>query len=75
MKQLFFLFFLSYSLFGLNINESLLSVHATLVPKIPLMDYKFLEKLHNNSISIVIFYDSYDYRNAKLLEKKDTRQI
>jgi len=70
MKQLVFLLLFSSSLFGLNINESLLSIHATLVPKIPLMDYKFLEKLHNDSISIVIFHDNSDYRNARLLEEK-----
>lgn len=70
MKFILLLLFLTYSLFGININESLLSVHATLVPKIPLMDYKFQEKVPQKTIHIVIFYDKNDYRNAKLFEKK-----
>lgn len=70
MRLIFFWLLFISSLFGININESLLSIHATLVPKIPMMDYKFQEKLHNNTINIVIFYEKQDYRNARLLEEK-----
>ena len=57
-------------LFAFNINESLLDIHATLVPKIPFMDYKFKEKLIKNDIIIVIFYDKINYKSAKALKRK-----
>jgi hypothetical protein len=58
------------TVFALSINESLLNIHATLVPKIPLMDYKFREKLNEDAISIIIFYDKINYKSAKLLKRK-----
>jgi hypothetical protein len=65
---------LSTSIFALHINESLLKVHATLVPKISLMDYKFSEKLKNNTITIAIMYNKSEYKDAKFLKDKiDTR--
>jgi len=69
MKQFFLLLFLlSTSLFALNINESLLKIHATLVPKIYLMDYQFKNKLKNNTISIAIIYQANEYHDAKNLQ-------
>lgn len=56
------------SLFALTINESLLKIHATLVPKIYLMDYKFKDKLKDNSISIAIVYKDNEYSDAKNLK-------
>jgi len=70
MRFLLLAFIFTSSLFSLGINESLLSIHATLVPKIPLMDYKFRDKLNNNAISVIIFYDSSEYKNARVLQEK-----
>jgi len=66
----YFLFLLSIStiLFSSTINSSLLKVHATLVPKLLLMDYDFSKKTSDNLISIVIAYDKVDYSSAKLLK-------
>lgn len=61
---------LSTSIFAFSINESLLKVHATLVPKISLMDYKFNEKLKNNTITIAIMYNESEYKDAKFLKDK-----
>jgi len=57
-------------MFGFNINESLLKVHATLVPKISLMDYQFKNKLKNNTITIAIMYKNSEYKDALLLKNK-----
>ena len=70
MKILLTLLFIFNTLFALTINESLLNIHAMLVPKIPLMDYKFKEKLNQDAISIIIFYDKINYKSAKLLKRK-----
>ncbi|MDQ7043046.1 MAG: YfiR/HmsC family protein [Sulfurimonas sp.] len=68
MKIILLLLTLSFSVFALNINDSLLKVHATLVPKIYLMDYKFKDKIKNNTISIAILYQQKEYRSAKKLK-------
>lgn len=69
MKKLL-LFSLLYShVFALSIDESLLSIHATLLPKLALMDSKYKEKLNKNSLNIVIFYSRTNYTSAKILRK------
>lgn len=68
MKTLILFLTLASSLFALSINESLLKVHSTLVPKIYLMDYKFKDKLKNDTISIAIMYKKNEYKDAKLLK-------
>lgn len=70
MKYILLIFLLVQSAFSLSINESLLKIHAVLVPKIYLMDYNFKEKLKDNSITIAILYDSSSYRSAVLLKDK-----
>jgi len=70
MKFLLLIFLLFNSLFALSINESLLSIHATLLPKIPFMDYKYKEKLTGNAITIVVYYNKANYKSAKILKEK-----
>ncbi len=70
MKYLLLLSILITSTFALSINESLLKVHAVLVPKIYLMDYGFKEKLQNNSIIISLLYDASSYKSAVSLKNK-----
>ncbi len=70
MKALLLLAIFLSSLFAHSINESLLNIHATVVPKLSLMDYQFKQKLDNNSISIIIYYDSIDYKDARKLKDK-----
>lgn len=68
MKAFFLFLLLALSLFGATINGSLLKIHATLVPKIYLMDYKFKDKLVDNTITIAIMYKKNDYQSAKELQ-------
>ena len=68
MKTIFLFMLFTLSLFGSNLNESLLKVHATLVPKIYLMDYDFTKKLVDNTITIAILYKKNDYQSAKDLQ-------
>lgn len=58
-----------FTLFALQINESLLQVHATLFPKTILMDYQFEKKLHEGAITIAILYEEGDYRYAVKLQE------
>ncbi len=70
MKYIFILLLFSTTVFGLTINESLLKMHAILVPKIYLMDYAFKQKLHNNSIVIALLYNKQSYKSAVSLRNK-----
>jgi len=69
MKLLILLFLISSSLFSFTINESLLKIHATLVPKLYLMDYKFQDKLKENTISIALVYNENEYHDARDLQR------
>lgn len=74
MKFLIFLFIFTTTIFATQINDSLLKIHAVLVPKISLMDYKFEQKLSDNSIVIALMYEGVNYKNAlSLKEKIDTK--
>jgi len=74
MKFLFILLISFYSAFAMPINDSLLKIHAVLMPKIYLMDSNFKEKLQNNSIEIAILYEPKNYKDAlSLKEKIDAR--
>jgi len=70
MKILLLLITLTSALFSLSINESLLKVHATLVPKIYLMDYKFKNKLENDTIKLAIVYKESKFKDAQSLKNK-----
>ena len=56
------------SLFSVTINDSLLKIHATLVPKLYLMDHAYKEKITNNSITIALLYNQTNYKNALTLK-------
>jgi len=70
MKLLFILLLQINLLHALSINDSLLKIHATIVPKISLMDYQFKEKIKNNSINIALYYNKIHYKNALFLKKQ-----
>ena len=74
MKKLILILIFSVSSFALSIDNSLLKVHATLVPKLYLMDYKFKEKIANKTIKINIFYTSNEYLKAKELKSLMTHR-
>ena len=69
MKKIFLLLFFYSHIFALYIDESLLNIHATLLPKLAFMDSKYKEKLDNNSLSIIIFYSKNNYASATILQK------
>lgn len=69
LKLFIFIFLLTTNLlYSMSINDSLLKIHATLVPKISLMDYSFKKKALNNSITIAVYYNNIHYKNAKSLK-------
>jgi len=69
--KLFFLLGIAFSLiFATTINGSLLKIHATIVPKLFLMDYSYKEKVNNNSIIIALIYNRVDYKKALLLKNR-----
>jgi len=70
MKTVLLLLVLISSSFALTINDSLLKIHATLIPKVYLMDYNFKKKLHNRTITIAILYEKSEYKSAKSLKEK-----
>jgi hypothetical protein len=70
MKYFLILLYFTSSLFSLTINDSLLEIHATLLPKVPLMDYQFNQKCRENTIIIDLIYDEVDYLSALSLKKK-----
>lgn len=69
MKTLILLLTLVSSIFAVNLNDSLLKVHSTLLPKMYLMDYNFQKKLKDNTIIIAIMYANNEYKDAKRLRK------
>jgi len=68
MKIFLIVFILCSSLFSMSINHSLLKVHATLLPKIYLMEYDVDKKIKNDTIDISIFYTQNTYKSAKVLK-------
>lgn len=67
----FFVIFLLHSIaFSSVINESLLKIHATLLPKLSFMDNEFMQKVHNNEISILIYHNKNDYNAALSLKRE-----
>ncbi len=74
MKYFILLFIFTTTIFALPINDSLLKVHAILIPKISLMDFKVKQKIENNSIVIALMYNKVNYKNALSLKNKiDTK--
>jgi len=67
LKYILFLILFSTIALSSGINSSLLKIHATLLPKVLLMDYDFERKSSKDNICIVIAYNKKDYKNAKLL--------
>ena len=57
-------------IFASSINDSLIKVHATLLPKLYLMDYDFKSKLIDNTIKITLVYKLNDYKSAQSLKNK-----
>jgi len=70
MKTIFFILFLVTTSFAFTINDSLLKIHATLLPKVYLMDYNFKNKIQNKTIVIAILYSNKTYKSAKSLKEK-----
>ena len=74
MRILLLIVFLNSLLFSYSINNSLLKIHATFIPKIILMDFNFRKKTLNNTISILIAYNKSDFSSAKTLKKNIERK-
>ncbi len=70
MKYIIIFFLIFNFLHGATINNSVLNIHATLVPKLSLMDYQLEQKLDNNAIYIAIYYSNLNYKSAKFLKTR-----
>ena len=70
MKAFFLLLTFVSSIYAFNFNESLLNMHATLLPKIYLMDYDFQKKSANKTITIALLYERGEYKSAQFLEEQ-----
>ena len=70
MRQIITFLLLISVVFASNIDDSVLKVHATLLPKIYLMDYNFQSKLIDDTIKISLVYKAKDYKSAQSLKSK-----
>ncbi len=70
MKWIINFLLLTSVVFASNINDSVLKVHATLLPKIYLMEYNFQNKLIDDTIKISLVYKAKDYKSAQSLKSK-----
>ena len=62
--------FLFYSfLFSKTIDNSLLDIHATIMPKVLLLEHNIEDKIINNKINITIAYEKNSYKDMKFLKK------
>ena len=68
MKILFLIILSCATLFSTTINTSLLKIHATLLPKIYLMQYDLNNKIKDNTIRLTILYNQSTYKDAKTLK-------
>jgi len=69
-KFLILIFLFTSSIFAVTIKDSLLKIHATLVPKLYLMDHSYKKKIKDDSIKIVITYNNSNYKSALSLKNK-----
>ncbi len=71
-KMKIFILFLIFTIpiFATTLNNSLLKIHATLVPKIYMMDHAYKEKIDDNSIIIALLYNKVNYKDALSLKEK-----
>lgn len=70
MKKIIFLYFLFINLaYGYNYNEVLLKAHASIFPKIMLLDKKIENKLVDGVVIYTIVYEKNDYNTALEINK------
>ncbi len=73
MKALFliFIFFsMNTTLLAQHLKDNLMQIHATLIPKMLMMDYDFKKRLVDNTISIAIIYKNTQQKNDALALKR-----
>ena len=74
MKNLFIIFVLFVSvtstLLAEHLKDDLMRIHATLIPKIMMMDYDFKKRLVNNEISIAVVYENIQQKIDALALKR-----
>lgn len=53
-----------------HLKDDLLRIHATLIPKILMMDYDFKDRLVDNEISIAVVYENHPQKNDAVIIKR-----
>jgi len=74
MKIIFLILLLSTFVFSKTINNSLLKIHANIMPKVLLLEKNIKEKIKNNTINITIAYEESNYKEMKFLEQSIKRE-
>ena len=69
MKRWLLLFCTLLALQAQGYNENILKIEANIIPRIALMDYKFMDKLQDGQITIFILHTNTDSITAKRMKE------
>jgi hypothetical protein len=69
MRVVFTLLFTSSLIFASTISNSLLEIHATIMPKVLMLEHNIEKKIKNNKIKITLAYESSSYKDMKFLKR------
>jgi len=68
MKVIISILLLVSFLFSKTLNNSLLDIHATIMPKVLLLEHGVEKKIKDNKINITIAYEDNNYKDMKFLK-------
>ncbi|WP_373072291.1 YfiR/HmsC family protein [Sulfurimonas sp.] len=74
MKFIFSILLFASVLFSSTLNNSILEIHATLMPKILLLENNIEKKIKNNVINITIAYEKTNYNEMKFFKQAINRK-
>lgn len=69
MKIFISILLLSSCLFSKTLNNSLINIHATIMPKVLLLEHGIEKKIKDNHINITIAYEDNNYKDMKFLKR------
>jgi len=70
MRLIFVIFMSCMSLYAYNINNSILKIHASIMPKIFLLAHGYENNIQNNTITITIAHNQTNQINARYLKNE-----
>lgn len=69
MRYIILLLIIYNLLHSKTINNSLLEIHATIMPKVLLLQHNIQQNVTNNQINIIIAYEDNNYKDMKFLKR------